>query len=76
VITILGLQLGAVLAGSVIIESMFAIPGLGRMAVTAISGRDYPSLQAVVLFFTVVVLGVNLLTDIVYALIDPRIRYA
>ncbi len=75
VATIIGLQLGNLLAGSVIIESMFAIPGLGRMAVTAINGRDYPALQGVVLLFTLVVLLVNLITDMSYALLDPRIRY-
>jgi len=76
VVTIIGLQLGNLLAGSVIIETMFAIPGLGRMAITAIRGRDYPSLQGVVLLFTMVVLIVNLITDMSYALLDPRVRYS
>lgn len=75
VATIIGLQLGHLLAGSVIIETMFALPGLGRMAITAINGRDYPALQGVVLLFTVAVLVVNLITDMSYALLDPRIRY-
>ena len=76
VATVIGLQLGHLLAGSIIIESMFAIPGLGRLAIESINGRDYPMLQGVVLLFTVVVLLVNLLTDVSYALLDPRIRYA
>ncbi len=76
VVTIIGLQLGNLLAGSVIIETMFAIPGLGRMAITAIRGRDYPALQGVVLLFTLVVLFVNLITDMSYALLDPRVRYS
>lgn len=76
VTTVIGLQLGALLAGSVITESMFAIPGVGRLAVEAINGRDYPTLQGVVLFFTVVVLAVSLLTDLLYAVIDPRIKYS
>lgn len=76
VVTIIGLQLGYLLGGSIIIESMFAIPGLGRLALDAINGRDYPTLQGVVLLFTVLVLVVNLLTDMSYALLDPRIRYS
>ncbi|HEY8490109.1 MAG TPA: ABC transporter permease [Dehalococcoidia bacterium] len=76
VVTVVGLQLGSLLAGSVIIESMFAIPGLGRLAVQSVNGRDYPMLQGVVLLFTISVLLVNLLTDIAYALLDPRIRYS
>jgi peptide/nickel transport system permease protein len=76
VVTIIGLQLGYLLGGSIIIESMFAIPGLGRLALDAINGRDYPTLQGVVLLFTVLVLVVNLLTDMSYAVLDPRIRYS
>ncbi|MBE0610774.1 MAG: ABC transporter permease [Dehalococcoidia bacterium] len=76
VATIIGLQLGSLLAGSIIIESMFALPGIGRLAIQAINGRDYPMLQGVVLLFTVTVLFVNLLTDISYAILDPRIRYS
>lgn len=76
VITVVGLQLGGLLGGSVIIESMFSIPGLGRLAVQAISSRDYPMLQGVVLLFTLITVLVNLITDLSYALIDPRIRYS
>jgi peptide/nickel transport system permease protein len=76
VVTVVGLQLGYLLGGSIIIENMFAIPGLGRLALDAINGRDYPTLQGVVLLFTVLVLVVNLLTDMSYAVLDPRIRYS
>ena len=76
VATIIGLQLGSLLAGSIIIESMFALPGIGRLAIQSINGRDYPMLQGVVLLFTVTVLVVNLITDISYAVLDPRIRYS
>ncbi len=76
VVTIIGLQLGYLLGGSIIIESMFAIPGLGRLALDSINGRDYPTLQGVVLVFTFLVLVVNLLTDLSYAMLDPRIRYS
>jgi len=76
VATIIGLQLGSLLAGSIIIESMFALPGIGRLAIQSINGRDYPMLQGVVLLFTITVLLVNLVTDISYAILDPRIRYS
>jgi len=76
VITVIGLEFGTLLGGAVITEQVFAIPGLGRLVVTAISGRDYPTLQGAVLVIAVMVVLVNLLTDLAYALIDPRIRYA
>lgn len=75
VATVIGVQISHLLAGSVIVESMFAIPGLGRLAVESISGRDYPTLQGVVLLFTLIVLAVSLLTDMLYAVLDPRIKY-
>ena len=75
VMTIVGLQLGTLLGGSVITESMFALPGVGRLAVEAINGRDYQTLQGVALFFATIVLLVNLLTDVAYAVVDPRIRF-
>lgn len=76
VATIIGLQVGALLAGSVIIESMFSIPGIGRLAVQSINQRDYPTLQGTVLLFAVITVLVNLLTDLAYAWIDPRIKYS
>ncbi|SRR5579883_1316196 len=76
VATIIGLQVGNLLAGSVITESIFALPGVGRLIVNAIFLRDYPTAQGAVLLVAIVVLIVNFLTDIFYAYLDPRIRYA
>jgi peptide/nickel transport system permease protein len=73
--TILGLQIGGLIAGAVITETIFAIPGVGRAAVDAIFFRDYPVLQGSVLMLTGVVLIANLVTDLAYAYLDPRIRY-
>lgn len=74
-ISVIGIQFGYMLGGSVIIESVFAWPGLGRLAVDAISIRDFPLVQAIAIFASLVVVMLNLLTDIAYSLIDPRIRY-
>ena len=76
VVTIVGLQFGNLLAGAVVVETVFSRQGIGRLLVTAILGRDFPLVQGVVLFVACVYVGVNLLVDISYALIDPRIRYA
>lgn len=76
VVTIVGLQVGALLGGAVITESIFVLPGVGKLAVDAIFSRDFPVIQGVVLFFGVVFLGVNLLVDVLYAFLDPRIHYA
>jgi ABC-type dipeptide/oligopeptide/nickel transport system permease component len=75
VITVIGLQLGTLLSGAVITESVFAWPGIGKLAVDAIKGRDYPLVQALVLFMAVIFIAVNLLVDILYGFLDPRIRY-
>lgn len=74
VITILGLQVGGLVSGAAIVETVFAIPGVGRAAVDAIFYRDYPVLQGAVLMLTVAVLIANLLTDLAYGYVDPRIR--
>lgn len=74
VITLLGLQLGAVLGGAVITETIFSWPGIGHLTVEAIQRRDYPVVQATVLIISLSYVSVNLLTDICYAWIDPRIR--
>jgi peptide/nickel transport system permease protein len=74
-VTAVGLQLADLLGGAVIIESVFAIPGLGRLTLDSIFARDYPVLQASILMLTVIFLLANLAADCVYALIDPRIRY-
>lgn len=75
VVTILGLQAGALLAGAIITESIFAWPGLGRMTVQAINSRDYPLLQGCILTISLSYIVINLLTDVIYSVIDPRIRY-
>jgi ABC-type dipeptide/oligopeptide/nickel transport system permease component len=75
VVTILGLQFGAVLTGTIITETIFAWPGVGRLLIQAISFRDYPLVQGCILFIAVTYVGVNLAVDLVYAWLDPRIRY-
>jgi len=74
VLTIAGLQFGALLAGSVIVENVFARPGLGRFVVGAILGRDYPDIQGTVLVFAVLYVVINLVLDVLYGVINPRIR--
>jgi len=75
VVTIIGLQFGALLGGAVIVESVFSRPGLGRYTVTAIQQRDFPQIQGTVLFAAAAYVFVNLAIDLFYAVIDPRIRY-
>jgi ABC-type dipeptide/oligopeptide/nickel transport system permease component len=74
ILTILGLQFGTLLAGTIVTESIFSWPGIGRLAVQAIGARDYPLLQGCILLIAVSYVFVNLLTDLVYALVDPRVR--
>lgn len=74
VITIVGLQTGTLLGGAVVIETVFARQGIGRLAVTGIQGKDFPLVQAIVLLAAVVYVGINLLVDLSYSLLDPRIR--
>lgn len=75
VITIIGIQFGALLGGAVIVESVFSRPGLGRYTITAIEQRDFPQIQGIVLFAAAIYVFVNLAVDLTYAVIDPRIRY-
>ena len=75
VVTLVGMQLPILVGGAVIIENIFNLPGLGRLMLDALSDRDYPVVSAVNLFFAAVVVVVNLLTDLLYASLDPRIRY-
>lgn len=75
VITVIGLQFGNLLCGAILTETVFAMPGIGRLAVTSILFRDYPIVEALVFFTALAVVVVNLLVDISYAYIDPRIRY-
>jgi ABC-type dipeptide/oligopeptide/nickel transport system permease component len=74
ILTILGLQFGTLLAGAIVTETIFSWPGIGRLAVQAIGARDYPLLQGCILLIAVSYVFVNLLTDAVYALVDPRVR--
>jgi ABC-type dipeptide/oligopeptide/nickel transport system permease component len=74
IITILGLQFGTLLAGTIVTETIFSWPGIGRLTVQAISSRDYPLLQGCILVIALSYVLVNLLTDFLYAVIDPRVR--
>jgi peptide/nickel transport system permease protein len=74
VVTIIGLQMGALLSGTLIIEMIFSWPGIGRLLITAIGARDYPVVEGCVLTFAMTYVVVNLATDLVYAMIDPRVR--
>jgi len=75
VVTLFGIQAGFIVGGSVIIENIFNLPGMGRLVIDAISRRDYPVVQGVVMAFGTFILMVNLLTDMVYVWLDPRISY-
>jgi peptide/nickel transport system permease protein len=74
IVTVLGLQVGGVLTGAVITETIFAWPGVGRLLIQSIGFRDYPLVQGCILLIAVTYVSVNLLTDMAYALLDPRIR--
>jgi len=75
VITIIGLQFGALLSGAVIIETVFARQGIGRLTITAINGKDFPLVQGIILLVASIYVVVNLLTDLLYGFLDPKIRY-
>ena len=75
VVTVLGLQLGTLIGGAVITEYVFALPGVGRLVVDAVFARDYPLVQGVVLLIAAGFIATNLVVDLLYGLIDPRIRY-
>jgi peptide/nickel transport system permease protein len=74
VVTVVGLEFGMILEGAVITETVFAWPGLGELMVSAVSNRDYPLIQGLVLFTAAIFVGINLLVDIVCMILDPRIR--
>ena len=74
-VTVIGVQFGYLMGGSIIIETVFSWPGLGLLLQQAIGWRDYPLVMAVAVFTSMVVLLINLLTEVAYAIIDPRIRY-
>lgn len=74
-VTLLSMRMAALLGGSVIIETVFALPGIGKLTYDAISARDYTVVQSVVFLFALLVLSVNLLTDIIYSFLDPRVEF-
>ena len=75
IVTLVGLQFGAVLTGAVITETIFAWPGIGRLLIQSIGFRDYPLVQGCILLIALTYVGVNLVTDMLYGVLDPRIRY-
>jgi peptide/nickel transport system permease protein len=75
-VTLLGIEFGRMLGGAVVVESVFAWPGLGRLVLLGIESRDYPLVQAAVLWLALTFVIVNAAVDFAYVLIDPRIRYA
>ena len=75
IVTLIGLQFGTVLTGAVITETVFAWPGIGRLLIQSIGFRDYPVVQGCILLIAVTYMAVNLITDLAYGSLDPRIRY-
>ncbi|CAN7669382.1 ABC transporter permease [Bosea sp. LjRoot237] len=75
IITVVGLGLATLIGGVVVTESVFTIPGLGRLTVDAVLGRDYPTIQAIILLFSLVYVGINLIIDVMYTIFDPRVSY-
>lgn len=75
VITVMSIQVGAMIVGAVLVENVFALPGLGSLLITGINTSDYPVVQSIMLLLVLVFLVLNLIVDVVYAMIDPRIRY-
>ncbi len=75
VVTLFGVQVGAVIGGSVIIENVFSLPGLGRLMLDSVTRKDYPIVQGIVLLYGAFILLANLATDILYGVLDPRVRY-
>ena len=75
VVTLIGLQLPILVGGAVIIENIFNLPGLGRLVLVALNDRDFPVVAGINLVFGAAVMGINLVIDLVYAVLDPRIRY-
>jgi ABC-type dipeptide/oligopeptide/nickel transport system permease component len=76
VVTLIGLQLGLLLSGAVLTETIFALPGLGRLTITSVLARDYPVVQGIVVIGAVIFVLANLVVDVLYAWLDPRIRYS
>jgi peptide/nickel transport system permease protein len=76
IVTVVGLQIGILLGGSVVVEEVFTLPGVGRLVLWSIYQRDYPLTQSTILFVAVMFMAMNLLVDVLYAYLDPRIRYS
>ena len=74
-VTVLGLQVGFLIGGAIIVETVFSVPGVGSFGISAISLRDYPQVQAFVLLFALGFVLINLIVDVLYAFLDPRIKY-
>lgn len=74
-VTILGVNIGWLMGGSVVIENVFNVPGLGSLIISSVDARDYPTIQGIALVFGLLVICINLITDMVYALLDPRVTY-
>ena len=74
-VTVAALQIGALIAGSVVIETVFSIPGMGRLLVDSINYRDYQVVQALIMFFSLEYMVINLLADVLYGVINPRVRF-
>jgi peptide/nickel transport system permease protein len=75
IVTVIGIGVALLIGGAIVTESVFAIPGLGRLTIDDILQRDYPLIQGIVLMFSMVYVFVNLAVDLIYTLLDPRIRY-
>ena len=75
VVTIVGLNMGRLIGGTVVVEALFVRPGIGRVMVDAMTARDYPQIQGTVAFFAVLIVAINVLVDLSYSFLDPRIRY-
>ena len=75
VVTVIGLQVPVLIGGTVIIEQIFVLPGMGRLITQSLLGRDYPVVSGVMLFFSIGLMLINLIVDITYAFLDPRIHY-
>ena len=76
VVTVIGLQMGYLLSGAIITETVFSLPGMGRLAILSITTRDYPVVQAFVMITVTLFAAVNLMVDVVYAAVNPRIRFS
>jgi peptide/nickel transport system permease protein len=75
IVTVIGIGIALLIGGVVVTETEYASPGLGRLTVDAVLARDFPTIQGVILFFSLVYVGVNLAVDLSYVFLDPRIRY-